>query len=187
MDSLTKVGCAPRMLELVFRDPMLCSSIAADGSDFKLVGSPGITIAGASGVCSATGTTNTIQLLFSAPAQLSGNYQLILQQGTDGNTILNECGSATPAGSNLSFTTADTVSALFKSTIRFGCGADKVDYTHDGRNNVSSWKWSFDNSINSRVKDTTVTYRVFRAKAGNVSGKQRHLQRYGECYYCIRS
>ena len=164
MDSLTKVACAPGMLELVFKDPMLCNSIAADGSDFKLTGSPGITITGARGVCSAAGLTNTIQVLFSAPAQRSGNYQLILQQGTDGNTILNECGSATPAGSSQNFTTADTVSALFKSTIRFGCGADKVDYTHDGRNNVNSWKWSFDNSINSRVKDTTVTYRVFGQK-----------------------
>jgi hypothetical protein len=38
MDSISKIGCAPKFLELVFKDPMLCNSIAADGSDFIITG-----------------------------------------------------------------------------------------------------------------------------------------------------
>ena len=40
-----------------------------------------------------------------------GNYQLTLVKGSDGNTIIDECGQETPAGSTLNFMTKDTVSA----------------------------------------------------------------------------
>ena len=39
MDSLTKVGCAPKSLQLVFKKKIRCNSIAADGSDFVVTGS----------------------------------------------------------------------------------------------------------------------------------------------------
>ncbi|MEO6723342.1 MAG: gliding motility-associated C-terminal domain-containing protein [Ferruginibacter sp.] len=161
MDSLTKVGCAPAVLELVFRTPMLCSSIAADGSDFIIIGSPGVTIASASGICQGGNLTSVVQVRLSAPILASGNYLLRLQSGSDGNTIINECGVQTPAGSARNFSTVDTVSALFNSTIRFGCKTDHVDYTHDGRHNVNSWRWSFDSTINSRAKDTSIAYTTF--------------------------
>ena len=47
MDSLTAVKCAPQTLELIFRKPMLCSTIAANGSDFMVTGPSPVTITGA--------------------------------------------------------------------------------------------------------------------------------------------
>ena len=164
MDSLSKTGCAPDELELVFNKPMFCNSIAADGSDFVVTGPAAVSVAGAAGVCSTDGYTNIIRVKLSAPVQTAGTFQLRLQVGTDGNTILNECSMPTAAGSSLAFITKDTVSALFNAAIRFGCIQDTVVYSHDGRNGVNTWQWSFENGINSLTKDNSVIYTTFGQK-----------------------
>ena len=164
MDSLSKIACAPDVLELVFKDLIYCNSIAADGSDFIVSGTSAITVAGATGICNAEGFTKIIRVRLTAPIQVAGSFQLLLKPGTDGNTILNECSVPTPAGSSRPFVTKDTVSAVFTTTIHFGCVADMVDYHHDGRNGVNNWRWSFDNSIKSSAKDTTITYQTFGQK-----------------------
>ena len=158
MDSLTKVGCAPDELQLVFKDPMLCSSIAPDGSDFVVTGNSAVTVAGAAGVCSADGFTYLLKVRLSAPVQNAGSFQISLRSGSDGNTIINECGVETIAGSFKTFTTKDTVSAHFKTSVRYGCITDTIKYTHDGGNGVNNWKWSFDNNISSNTKDTAITW-----------------------------
>ena len=158
MDSLTKTGCAPDELQLVFKDPMLCSSIAPDGSDFVVTGNSAVTVAGAAGVCSADGFTYLLKVRLSAPVQNAGSFQISLRSGSDGNTIINECGVETIAGSFKTFTTKDTVSAHFKTSVRYGCITDTIKYTHDGGNGVNNWKWSFDNNISSNTKDTAITW-----------------------------
>ena len=160
MDSIAKTGCAPAELQLVFRDPMLCSSIAADGSDFVITGTSPVTVAGAAGICNADGYATIIRVRLATPIQVAGTYQLRLQTGSDGNTIFNECRGETIAGSFKTLTTKDTVSALFTATTHFGCVADTIAYTHDGRNGVNKWQWSFDNGITSRAKDTSITWQT---------------------------
>jgi len=163
MDSIQRTGCAPIILELVFRDAMLCSAIAPDGSDFIVTGNPGVTVTSASGVCT-TGLTRIIRVVLSAPLQKAGVFQLKLQPGTDGNTLLNECGASTSAGATVSFSTADTVSALFNTVTRPGCLADTVQYSHSRQNGVNNWKWSFDNGITCIAADTTIVYATFGQK-----------------------
>ena len=158
MDSLSRMGCAPGMLELVFKDPILCSSIAADGSDFLLSGPSSARVTGASGICDAAGFTTTIQVRLSAAIQTAGAFLLQLQSGSDGNTVINECGVPTPAGATVGFITNDTVSAQFAHTVKYGCKADTIVYTHDGRNGVNSWKWDFDGSLTGIQKNTQVIY-----------------------------
>ncbi|MCW3092412.1 MAG: domain containing protein [Ferruginibacter sp.] len=164
MDSLVKPGCAPNELELVFKDPMFCNSIAPDGSDFTVTGTSAVSVGGATGMCSLNGFTYTIRVRLSVPIQNAGSFQIKLQTGTDGNTILNECSVPTPAGSFQNFTTRDTVSALFSSSVHFGCVADTVYYSHDGRNSVNSWKWSFDNNITSTAQNATITWQTYGQK-----------------------
>ena len=164
MGSLNALGCAPDMLQLVFRDPIRCSSIAADGSDFILTGTAAVIIAGASGNCNADGLTNIIQLKLTAPIQQAGTFKIQLTRGSDGNTIINECGVETIVGATVNFSTKDTVSALFTSTIQYGCTTDIVRYIHDGNNGVNSWQWNFDNTITSTAKGTVIAYPFFGQK-----------------------
>ncbi len=170
MDSISPVGCAPDELQLVFNKPMLCSSIAADGSDFIISGGSGLLkVSGATGICSSGELTNVIRVKLEGPVQLAGRYRVTLTTGKDGNTVYNECGLETPAGSFLSFVTKDTVNAEFTYKVSLGCKTDTIQYLHDGRNGVNSWHWTFDNGITSNAKDTAITYNVFNTKTAQLT------------------
>lgn len=172
MDSLLKVGCAPAHLQVVFSKPMLCNSVAPDGSDFIVTGSQPVTVTGASCLIipgtGNSGQSNIITVSLAAPIYTKGNFTITLKKGSDGNTILNECSMETPAGSFLNFTTEDTVNADFNYNIHFGCKTDVIDYSHDGRNGVNYWKWTFDNGISSNKKDTSISYTIFNNKSATL-------------------
>ncbi|MES2849567.1 MAG: gliding motility-associated C-terminal domain-containing protein, partial [Bacteroidota bacterium] len=165
MDSLTKIGCAPDELELIFDKPMLCNTVAADGSDFAVTGPTPVTVASAAGFnCSADGLSSIIKVKLSAPIQTAGNYRITLRQGSDGGTVSNECSMETAAGSFINFVATDTVNADFTYNIHLGCITDIIDYHHDGRNGVNKWLWTFNDGITSTKKDTSISYTVFGNK-----------------------
>ena len=169
MDSLTKIGCAPDELELVFTRPMKCNTVATDGSDFTVTGATPVTVISAAGFnCSTDGLSSIIKVKLSAPIQTAGNYRITLKQGTDGGTISNECSMETPAGSFINFTTADTVNADFAYDIHFGCITDVIDYKHNGLNGVNKWLWTFNDGITSTKKDTSISYTVFGNKTATL-------------------
>lgn len=163
MDSLTKPGCANNTLELIFRKPIQCASIAADGSDFLLSGPSAVAVASAAGTCSS-GSTNKITVQLSAPLQVGGTYTITLRRGSDGNTLLDECSLETPAGSAISFAVKDTVNADFTYNITYGCKKNVVQYQHPGANGVNKWTWTFDNNINSALQNPLISYADFREK-----------------------
>ncbi len=168
MDSLTKPGCAPDELQLVFRKNMKCSSIEPGGTDFAVdlisgTGGP-VTVIGASGTCSADGLTPIIKVKLSAPIQTKGTYRIRLQRGNDMNTIGDECNQFTPEGAFIIFNTKDTVNADFTYNVRIGCVRDTINYFHDGRNEVNVWKWNFDNLRSSRLQNPSIIYATFGIK-----------------------
>lgn len=164
MDSIAPVSCAPQSLRLVFRKPILCSSIAADGSDFSLTGTYPVTISGASGVCTGTSGTKEITINLSRPLYQSGTFTLRLKTGTDGNPLIDECNQQTPAGSFLTFTVKDTVNAGFSYEKTYGCSMDTVKYFHPGGNGVNSWQWSLDDNQTSSQQNPRALYGVFNQK-----------------------
>ena len=163
MDSLSPVKCAPDVLQLVFRKNIRCSSIAPDGSDFIVTGTTPVTVIGATGNCSNNLTT-IISVQLNAPIQTQGNYQIRLVTGSDGNTIIDDCGQETPAGATINFSTKDTVNADFTYSNRLGCKRDTIDYIHDGRNGVNRWQWSFDGLRSSNLQNPVIVYGTFGQK-----------------------
>jgi gliding motility-associated-like protein len=148
-------GCAPNVLTLVFNGPsrIQCSTIASDGSDFAVTGTSVVSVTGATGVCDSSGLTDTVRVRLSAPIQSAGSYQLTLQTGTDGNTLVNYCGLATPPAS-IAFTTRDTVSAAaFSGQIEYGCKGDTIIYTYPLEDGVNQWLWEFNGTDVSHVQD----------------------------------
>ncbi|MBS1511426.1 MAG: gliding motility-associated C-terminal domain-containing protein [Bacteroidetes bacterium] len=175
MDSMRQPACAPDELIIDFTTKLRyirCNSIAADGSDFfvtKLSGIGGpVTVIGASGVCDSSGLTPVIKVKLAAPIQTKGDYSITLQQGTDFNTIINECGQPTAAGSTVFFSTKDTVNADFTYNVYLGCKRDSIDFFHDGRNEVNSWKWTFDNTRSSNLQNPRVVYNVYGQKTAQL-------------------
>ena len=167
MDSLAKIGCSPISLNLVFRKPVLCGSVATNGSDFTVTGPVPVTVTGAAATC-AGGLTSIISIKLSAPLVVGGTYTIRLQNGTDGNTLLDECNQQTADGSTISFTVSDTVDASFNYNILYGCQRNTVQYTHDGLNGVNSWQWNFDNSTSSTMQNPIINYVDFTQKTATL-------------------
>lgn len=141
MGVITPVACSPGSLQLTFTSPVRCSSIAANGSDFQLTGPGPVTITAASGTCDANGLTQTITLQLSSAIVMGGNYDVQLLTGSDGNTLLNDCYRATPAGAITGFSATDTVSAEFQFSVVYDCLQDEVTFLHDGAHGVNQWNW----------------------------------------------
>jgi len=152
-DSLTPPTCAPAALQLVFKKNILCSSIAADGSDFRVTGPSPVVVTGAAGGCDANGESYTIRVQLSGPIVTGGNYQIILAPGSDGNTIIDECGLSTNGGATLPFTVKDTVSAAFNDQVLYGCKMDTILFTSPGKNGINQWKWYFDEGDSSSLQN----------------------------------
>lgn len=162
MDSLAPVSCAPTELHLVFRRPMLCSSVAANGSDFTISGTYPVAITGARGTCSGGGTVSKeIIVTLAQPLYTEGSFRLTLQQGSDGNTIFDECGEQTPAGSFIDFSVKDTVNADFTYSIDYGCQKDSVHFSHPGGHRVDSWTWTLGEGQASSAQAPTAYYSFF--------------------------
>lgn len=153
MDSITPVACAPSVLYLVFTKPMRCNSVALDGSDFSITGPSTVNISSAAGMCDSSGTGYILHVNLATPISVAGIYTITLKTGSDGNTIINECGQPTAAGSFLNFVGYDTVSANFSVNANYSCLKDTINCFHDGRNGVTSWHWAFDNGTTSILQN----------------------------------
>ena len=164
MDSLTTPRCYPTTLQLVFKRNIRCNSIAPDGSDFTFTGTYPVRAIGAFGNCSNNGVSSTITVVILPPLVTQGTFQIILQRGSDGNTIIDECGQETPPGASLEFSVKDTVSAAFTYNILWGCQADTVDFFHDGAHGVYEWNWQFDTSGTSNVQNPEMIFTRFGDK-----------------------
>jgi gliding motility-associated-like protein len=165
MDSLAPVVCKPQSLRLIFRKPILCSSVEPGGSDFIITGTYPVSIASAAGSCTNGSTTSKeIIINLSQPLYTAGSFTLTLRTGTDGNTILDECGKETPAGATLTFSVKDTVNADFTYQKFYGCTFDTVNFFHPGGNGVNNWQWTLDENQTSAQQNPQALYRNFNQK-----------------------
>lgn len=163
MDSLAPVSCAPQVLQLIFKKKILCNTIAADGSNFIVSGPSPVTVTGAKGICD-NGGTNVININLLQPIVHQGTYRIILQPGSLGNSIVDECGQETPAGSVLTFSVKDTVCADFSYGLKLGCKTDTINLRHDGRNGVNQWSWALADAGFSNLQNPVAHYNVFGNK-----------------------
>lgn len=165
-DSIRKVGCKPVELELVMRDPILCNSIAADGSDFSISGPAPLAIAGATQVNCTNGLVKVIRIQLRRPITVGGTYSVSLKQGSDGNTLMNACNIESLAGGALSFVGYDSVSPKIHVDIKSGCDADTLTYSNPVANGVVAWHWT-ERGTNA-ISNTPIFRRIYTAP-GNVT------------------
>ncbi len=160
MDSIMPVVCIQDTLRLVFSKPMLCSSIAPDGSDFDITGPAPVTVKSAQGICN-NGTTLQITLILSRQIRVNGTFTITLKNGTDGNSLIDECGEITPVGSTLPFTTKNITAAAFQSPVATGCKSDTLFLSHDGNGNANKWQWTIDSVPYSTAQATSWISKAF--------------------------
>ncbi|HEY6063643.1 MAG TPA: gliding motility-associated C-terminal domain-containing protein [Chitinophagaceae bacterium] len=142
-DSIGKPACTPDTVLIYYPKKIKCSSITASGSDFSVSGPTPVTVIGAYGNC-VNDESEYIVVKLSAPIYTKGTYTVTIQPGIDGSPIFDVCGQPI-LPQTLSFTTADTVSALFQNQMLFGCLKDTLLFSHDGAHDVNFWYWTFNN------------------------------------------
>jgi gliding motility-associated-like protein len=166
-DSILPVGCKPTEITLLMRDPILCNSIAPDGSDFLINGPAPVNIAGAVQVNCNNRQVKEIRIQLRRPITMGGTYTLSLKQGSDGNTLLNACSVASVAGVQVSFTAYDSVTAKIDITSASSCAADTITFFNPQANGINLRKWTEAGSditgtaqTFSRIYTTPGTFRV---------------------------
>ncbi len=151
-DSLINNKCSTDSVILVFPDLIKCSSVAADGSDFFVTGSYPVNISNALPVNCFNGLTRQIVVHFTSNLLLPGNFQIILKVGSDGNTLLSECDTASIAGSAIPFKILPKPVANFTFPDTVCLPAAKVFFTNssnisDGSENGFRYIWNFDDPL----------------------------------------
>lgn len=100
--SAVRPSCDGTQLFLKLNKKMRCKSIAGDGTDF-IINYPGSRVVSASGVnCSNSFDTDSLVITLSAPLP-PGNYTLVIRNGSDTNTILDNCSRQIPENDFLPF------------------------------------------------------------------------------------
>ncbi|MEX2590208.1 MAG: gliding motility-associated C-terminal domain-containing protein, partial [Chitinophagales bacterium] len=89
--------------------------------------------------CNERGETTEIVLIPASGSISPGAYDLSLQQGSDGNTLLDGCGNES-LPQTLSFQ-IDVLDAIIDYTISSSCNADTFYFSFDGLSSPLSYQW----------------------------------------------
>lgn len=137
---IVPLTCKPEKLELQFGKALFCNSLAADGSDFIVIGPSVVKVTGASGICS-TGKTFAISIQLQGPIIVEGDYKIIIKRGSDGNTIIDECGQETPENNSIPFKVKSPVFADFTYETTFDCVKNTVQFNQTNSTGTTQWNW----------------------------------------------
>lgn len=124
----TRAICDGSKILVKLNKRMKCSSLMADGSDFRISPlPPGISITNAFGFgCSNAFDMDSVLLTFSGSLP-PGNYNLIAQKGlTDNNTIADLCDNEIPVDESIPFTVLSPAPVPFNSLTNNKCSTDSV-------------------------------------------------------------
>ena len=155
-DSVGKMPCTPDSVLVYYPKKIKCSSLSPNGGDFSVTGPTPVTVISAGGNC-VNDLSNYVVVKFSAPIYTKGNYTIFINPGIDGSPIFDVCGQPILPQSFL-FTTADTVSALYGYTSKFGCQRDTLTFSHNGAHDVNNWSWTFNNGTPVTIQTPTIIF-----------------------------
>lgn len=112
-------GCAGNTIVLKANKKLLCSSVAANGSDF-VINPPLATVTAAASLnCSTTGTDSILLTL--SKSLPTGSYTITVKKGTDGNTVTDNCSNEMLPGSNTTFSIVPPKPVDMDSLVTPGC------------------------------------------------------------------
>ncbi len=131
--------CSDSTIGVQLTEPVLCSSIAADGSDFYIT--PSVMVAGAAGVNCVNNSGYTSQIVITLSGNIPpGDYTLNVRKGTDGNALLNLCGDAIAVPNAISFVVPPLMKYAFIPADTFKCDYSPIFISADKP--FESYLWS---------------------------------------------
>ena len=120
-----KPDCDGRKITLKLNKYIRCNSTTLSGSEFSLVPAVTTVTAAQPDSCSFGFDIDEITLTLAAPLT-NGNYELVINNGTDNNTLLDDCARAIPQGDKVPFTYFIPQPIFADSIGRTACAPDSV-------------------------------------------------------------
>ncbi len=104
---------------------MKCNSLTASGSEFTITPAVANVIAASGFGCNPAFDMDSVLITFDAPLP-PGTYSINIKNGTDGNTILDNCDRGIPVNENIPMTVYPLVPTPMDSISPLGCKPDEV-------------------------------------------------------------
>jgi gliding motility-associated-like protein len=117
--------CDGQNIFLVLNKKMKQSSLALDGSDFTIPGST-VNIVSAKAISTNGFQMDTVQLILDKPLPI-GDYTVIINKGSDQNTLLDNCDVSTAEGKTASFKIEQQAPTLIKDMKQVTCKPDLLE------------------------------------------------------------
>lgn len=120
-----KVDCDGKVITLKLNKQIRCSSATASGSEFSLSPAAGTVVSAVSANC--TGAFDFNEMIITLAAALpNGTFDLVINNGSDGNSLLDICGTAITPGEKVSFNYAVPQPIFADSIGKTACTPDSV-------------------------------------------------------------
>lgn len=124
---LSKVlpDCDGQTLTVILNKRVRCNSLTATGSEFTVAGSANTVVSATATQCAAGFDFDTLTLRLSATLP-PGDFRLVINDGTDGNSLADVCGRTIPAGEEVPFRFDPPIPIFADSIGTVGCAPDKI-------------------------------------------------------------
>ena len=121
----TTIDCEGKVLGIKMNKRMKCSTVTANGSEFSISPALATVVSAVPEGCSSSFDFDSLTITLSNPVP-AGNYQLIINNGTDANTISDNCGQFIPQNEQIPFGYVVPQPTPFDSIGRIHCTPDSV-------------------------------------------------------------
>lgn len=120
-----KADCDGTKITVKLNKKVNCASISGNGSEFSLSPAVATVISAVTDSCGFGFDFDEITLTLSAPLS-NGNYSLIINSGSDGNTLRDNCENLIPQGELVSFTYNKPQPIFADSIGKLGCAPESI-------------------------------------------------------------
>ncbi|HEU5165721.1 MAG TPA: gliding motility-associated C-terminal domain-containing protein [Chitinophagaceae bacterium] len=120
-----KPDCDGTKITVKLNKKVKCTSITANGSEFSLLPAVTTVTAALPDSCGFGFDFDEITLTLTAPLT-NGNYNLVINNGSDGNTLRDYCDNVIPVGDNIPFTYMKPQPIFADSVGKPGCAPDSI-------------------------------------------------------------
>ncbi|HET6722115.1 MAG TPA: gliding motility-associated C-terminal domain-containing protein, partial [Chitinophagaceae bacterium] len=120
-----KADCDGTKITVKLNKKVNCASITGNGTEFSLSPAAATVIAAVTDSCGFGFDFDEITLTLSAPLS-NGNYSLIISNGSDGNTLRDNCENLIPQGELVSFTYNKPQPIFADSIGKLGCAPESI-------------------------------------------------------------
>ncbi|MGQ9864627.1 MAG: Ig-like domain-containing protein [Bacteroidia bacterium] len=156
-------SCGSNKVIVQFNEPVRCGDIHPNGSDFIFTappGAPAITAATGVNCPNADSYTSQVELTLSGNLTTGTTYTLRIRNGTDGNTLRDQCGNWIPNPTNYNLTVSASSAASITPNSPTICEGQTITLNANPRGTGYTYQWYSNTTCTGTPFATTPSIQV---------------------------